>query len=132
MSLLKKANNELEYKGFTASLYFEEQTMKLHGKLLGIEDTITFMANSLEDVVPQFHNAVDDFMDDCVAMGRPIPRQYSGNLMLRIDPSLHASLARISETKDVSMNTLCSDVLGAFVRKSMQEAVRDSVARSST
>jgi antitoxin HicB len=39
---------------------------------------------------------------------------YSGRISLRMDPSLHARLVKISERKDISLNLLINTVLASF------------------
>ena len=44
--------------------------------------------------------------------GRPVQKPYSGNLMLRVSPEVHAAVATTAEAKGKSLNQWASEVLG--------------------
>ena len=85
----------LLYKGFTATLEIIPNGDIILGRLEGIPDTITFAAKTPAQVPIQFGHAVDEYLEGCKKMGRTPPRPYSGNIRLRVSPSLHAAIAHI-------------------------------------
>jgi predicted HicB family RNase H-like nuclease len=62
------------YKGYKA-LFERLEDNTILGRIVGIPDTITFHVERIEDAVKAFHEAVDEFLEDCAEMGRtpPVP-----------------------------------------------------------
>jgi antitoxin HicB len=48
------------------------------------------------------------------AVPEPLGEEYSGKLSLRMQPSLHARLAEIAKTQEVSLNLLINTTLSSF------------------
>ena len=51
-----------------------------------------------------FHEAVDDYLDVCAKAGKDPQKAFSGKLMLRIDPKVHARAAAAAEVAGKSLN----------------------------
>lgn len=96
--------NVLTYKGVSATVTFDAEDMILTGRLAGINDVIGFHAATPDALVSAFHEAVDDYLETCLAVGKPPERSYSGKLMLRVDPALHARAAHAAELAGKSLN----------------------------
>ena len=103
--------NVLKYKGYWASVEFDEDDMILVGRIAGINDVIGFHADTVEDLVAAFHEAVEDYLETCAKIGKAPEKSYSGKLMLRVDPALHARLARAAELAGKSLNQLGEEAL---------------------
>ena len=54
----------MEYKGYQGSVDFSLEDRVLHGKILHINDLVTFEAESLAALEEAFHEAVEDYLDD--------------------------------------------------------------------
>ncbi len=63
-------NSIIEYKGYHTKIEFEAETETLRGKIEGINDYIDFEANTIPDIIKEFHAAVDDYLDFCVEVGK--------------------------------------------------------------
>ena len=96
--------NVLTYKGLSATVTFDAEDMILTGRITGIRDVVGFHADNLEALVEAFHEAVDDYLDACKRAGKAPERPYSGKLMLRVDPTLHAKAAHAAELAGKSLN----------------------------
>lgn len=107
--------NVLKYKGYWASVEFDEDDMLLVGRIAGINDVIGFHAENVEDLVAAFHEAVEDYVETCAKIGKAPEKSYSGKLMLRVDPALHAKLARAAELAGKSLNQWGEEALGRAV-----------------
>ena len=55
----------LEYKGYHAKVEYSVEDEVLFGTVLGINDLITFEADSAEDIKKNFHEAMDDYLSMC-------------------------------------------------------------------
>ena len=96
--------NVLTYKGLSATVSFDAEDMILTGRIAGINDVVGFHADTPDELVQTFHEAVDDYLETCRRAGKPPERPYSGKLMFRVDPSLHARAARAAELAGKSLN----------------------------
>ena len=85
--------NVLVYKGYTARIEFDAEDRLFFGRLLGIEDIVTFHAESVEELVHAFEAAVDGYVAMSVQLGREPQTPYSGRITLRIPPQAHAQVA---------------------------------------
>jgi len=105
----------LTYKGYSARVEFDAEDMLLVGRLAGIDDIITFHATSMDELADVFRESVDDYIETCAKIGKKPEKAYSGKLMLRVDPALHARLARAAELSGKSLNQLGEEALGRAV-----------------
>lgn len=69
--------NTLRYKGYTAKVIFGDADGCLIGKVLGIDDSVTFEAESVEEIRKEFHVALDDYISYCEKIGKKPDRPYS-------------------------------------------------------
>ena len=107
--------NVLTYKGLSATVSFDADDMILIGRIAGINDVIGFHADNPDELVRVFHEAVDDYLQTCRQAGKSPERPYSGKLMFRVDPSLHARAARAAELAGKSLNQWGEETLRSAV-----------------
>lgn len=93
----------MSYKGYQASITFEAEDNVFVGRLAGINDRILFEGESVQELRKAFENAVDDYVETCIARGKEPQKPYSGKMMLRIDPQLHARAALAAELAGISL-----------------------------
>lgn len=101
----------LTYKGYTADVEFMADDMLLVGRIGGINDIITFEAASVGDVQTEFRAAVDDYLETCAKFGKSPDKPYSGKVMLRLDPALHAAAAAAARAAGRSPNQFGAEAL---------------------
>ena len=104
-------NEVLKYKGYHGSTEYSLEDDCLFGKLLGINDVITYEGNSVKEIKAAFKDSVDDYLTFCKEMGKEPNKPYSGKVMFRIDPQVHAKAALAAQLKGVSLNQWAEDVL---------------------
>jgi predicted HicB family RNase H-like nuclease len=70
--------NAMTYNGYTARIEFDERDNIFWGKVLGIQDSITFEGETVAQLSEDFHNAIDFYLSDCAASFQPVfrPQQY--------------------------------------------------------
>jgi len=103
--------NTLTYKSFTARIEFDADDNIFVGRVLGIRDKIGFHGATVAKLATDFHNAIDHYLDVCKKRGITPQKPYSGNLMLRVPPEVHAAAAIAAETKGKSLNQWAANVL---------------------
>jgi len=68
------------YKGFTGSGQMSLEDDCLTGRVLFIDDIITFEGATVADWVANFRAAVDQYLDYCKRTGRPANKPHSGTI----------------------------------------------------
>ena len=102
----------ITYKGYAALIEFDAEDHIFAGRLVGIDDIVTFHGASVDELEAAFRGAVDHYLDVSAKTGRPAQKPYSGKLMLRIGPDLHAKVATAAEIAGKSINQWAADALG--------------------
>lgn len=103
--------NVMHYQGYTARIEYSDEDGLLVGHLAGIKDIVGFHGESVSELREAFQEAVIDYLDTCRTLGREPQKAYSGKLSLRLEPSLHATVAVKAELARKSINQWVTDVL---------------------
>lgn len=94
----------LTYRGYSARIEFDAADGIFFGRIEGLTDVVGFHADTVDDLVAAFHETVDDYFATCAATGKSPEQPYSGKMMLRVDPQIHAASVRAAELAGVSLN----------------------------
>jgi predicted HicB family RNase H-like nuclease len=103
--------NTLTYKGYTASIDFDAKDRLFVGRIAGINDIVGFHGASVDELTAAFEEAVDDYLASCAKIGRSPEKPYSGKVMFRIKPEIHAKAALAAQLAGKSLNQWAEDVL---------------------
>lgn len=114
--------NQLSYKGYSAAVEFDAEDAILFGHIAGINDIIGFHADTVADLKTAFREAVDDYIETCAKIGKTPEKPYSGRVMFRVDPAVHAEVARAAELSGQSLN--------AWVEGALKRAAEADLARA--
>ena len=93
----------LTYRGYTATVEFDSEDMILTGRIAGINDVIGFHAETPAELLAAFHE-VDDYLETCAKLGKQPEKTYSGKVMFRVPPELHAKVALAAKLAGKSLN----------------------------
>lgn len=55
----------IEYLGYVGSVEYSEEDGVFHGKLIGIKDIISYEGENKENLIADFHDAVDEYIKFC-------------------------------------------------------------------
>ena len=105
----------MTYKGYAAHIEYSDEDGCFVGHIAGIRDVVGFHGESVAELRAAFVEAVDDYLATCARLGRPPQKPYSGRLLLRIDPALHARVATLAAAQGKSLN--------AWAQEALQQAV---------
>jgi predicted HicB family RNase H-like nuclease len=94
----------MTYKNYSARVEYSAEDGLFVGHLAGIRDIIGFHGESVTELRAAFEEAVDDYLETCEKIGKTPQRPYSGKVMLRISPALHAEIAMKAEASGKSLN----------------------------
>ncbi len=103
-------NNIMTYKGYGARVEYDAKDECFVGRLAGINDVIGFHGATTKELKHAFREAVDDYVETCQKVGKSPERQYSGNVMCRNYPEIHAKAALEAQLKGISLNQWVEEV----------------------
>ena len=107
--------NTMEYKGYVGSVEFSEEDSVFFGKVLGIRSLISYEGTNASELVGDFHQAVDDYLEMCKAENIVPEMAYKGSFNVRIPPELHKMAAIAAISHHMTLNK--------FVENSIEKAV---------
>lgn len=94
-------NMFLEYKGYTAAISLEKEKGKFFGHVEYIRDLITFDGDSYENLVKNFHDMIDEYIEDCKEVGKEpdTPTDNHTTLLMKgIEKSLNRQKKEINSS----------------------------------
>lgn len=112
----------MSYKSYMARIEFDAEDEIFVGHIANIDDLIGFHAHSVKELKAAFHAAVDDYLHTCEKAGKAPNKPYSGNLMLRVPPAVHARAALAAKLSGKSMNEWSSDILDAAAERLLKSS----------
>ena len=96
--------NTLHYRGYAARVEFDGEDDIFVGHVAGLNDIVGFHADTVEGLKAAFHEAVDDYLAACEKLDKAPERPYSGKVMFRISPEVHARAALAAQLSGLSLN----------------------------
>lgn len=112
------------YKGYRATVTFDEDALLFHGEILGIRDVITFQARTAEDLPKAFHDSVDDYLKWAAEDGFEPEKPFSGSLSLRASPDLHRMMSDAAAQQAKSLNQWMVDALKSRAQEDLGDVLR--------
>ena len=103
--------NTMNYKNYTARIEYSDEDDCFIGHIAGINDLVGFHSNSVSELHAAFEEAVDDYIQTCKKTGRSPQKPYSGKIMLRVPPEIHARAAMMAEAHGKSLNSWVTELL---------------------
>lgn len=103
--------NVMNYKGYSARIDYSDQDGCFIGHIAGIRDVVGFHGESVAELKAAFEEGVEDYLATCKKLKRAPQRPYSGKVMLRIDPGIHAKAAMVAEAEGKSLNAWAQEAL---------------------
>ena len=100
----------MQYKGYVGSVEFSENDGVLFGKVQGIRSLISYEGTTVQELLDDFHGAVDDYLALCEAEGTEPETAYKGSLNLRFKkPETHRRAAIYAMAHDQTLNSFIDE-----------------------
>ncbi|MDR0996712.1 MAG: type II toxin-antitoxin system HicB family antitoxin, partial [Zoogloeaceae bacterium] len=99
-----------QYRGYTARVDFDGRDDIFVGHVLGINDSISFHAQTVADLRREFELSVDDYLAYCQEHGRAPEKPASGKILLRVPPEVHAGCLIAAQAQGESLNQWALDL----------------------
>jgi predicted HicB family RNase H-like nuclease len=108
----------LNHKGFSGSVETSIADNVLHGKVLFINDLVTYEAENVQQLKAEFVSAVEDYLETCKAIGKKPEKSLSGQFNVRITPEQHRSLCQKAAEEKKPLNAIMTDAVCAYLADS--------------
>ena len=106
----------MTHRGYAARVEFDAEDRIFVGHLAGIRDIVGFHGRSVDELEAGFHEAVDDYLAACTRLGQLPDKPYSGRMMLRLPPEVHARISSAAQLSGVSVNQWVAKALDSVLR----------------
>ena len=107
----------IEYKGYTGVFEFDPSIDAFHGRILGLQDVVTFQGRSLDELRREMAESVEDYLELCQEAGKKPERPYRGEFLVRTSPDLHRAVSVRAQAKGMSLNAWVEATLTSAVRE---------------
>jgi len=110
-------NDILQYKEYFASVRFSAPDDAFVGKILGINDLINFEGNSVSELKKAMKEAVDDYLQTCLRIGKVPEKTYKGSFNVRVSPKLHQEASAFAATHNITLNEFVKTALSYALKE---------------
>lgn len=101
----------MTYKSYTAHVEVDLEAEILFGRVLDINDVVTFKAKTIEQARQEFQNSIDDYLEFCKELGQEPDKPFSGKLPFRTTPENHRKIFIAAKKAGKSINNWMDEVL---------------------
>ena len=107
----------MSYKGYQAIVEYDEDAEIFHGEVADLRDVITFQGKSVAELKKALAGSIEDYLAFCKERGEEPEKPFSGQFVVRTEPSLHKDLSLAARRAGVSLNKWIAATLEKAVRK---------------
>ncbi|MBO5019696.1 MAG: type II toxin-antitoxin system HicB family antitoxin [Clostridia bacterium] len=97
-------NSNFDYKGYLGSVEADIEGGFLYGKILFINDLVTYEADNLPELKKAFEEAVDDYLEFCEKYNKTPEKTCKGSFNVRISPADHRLAVMHARKRNMSLN----------------------------
>ncbi len=98
------SGNLMKHKGFQGTVEVSIEDEVLFGKIVCINDLVTYEADSARELKAAFIDAVDDYIETCEEIGRSPDKPMSGSFNVRVGTEMHRQAFIASLDAGVTLN----------------------------
>ena len=107
--------NTLKYKDYSGSVEYSDEDGVFFGRIIGINDRITFDGDNVKSLRINFEEAVDGYLEVCSQIGKEPDKTYKGTFNVRIAPELHRDLAVYSASHGKTLNSTVEEAIRSYI-----------------
>jgi len=105
----------MKYKDYSGSVEYSDEDGVFFGRIVGINDRITFDGDNVKSLRINFEEAVDGYLEVCSQIGKEPDKTYKGTFNVRIAPELHRDLAIYSVSHGKTLNSTVEDAIRSYI-----------------
>ena len=102
-------------KGYYGSIEFSDEDNVFFGRIIGVNDRITYEGDSVDTLRRDFEEAVDEYLETCSQLGKEPEKTYKGTFNVRINSSLHRQLAFFSASNGKTLNSAVEEAIRRYI-----------------
>ncbi|MES2426914.1 MAG: type II toxin-antitoxin system HicB family antitoxin [Bacteroidota bacterium] len=110
-------NDILQYQNYYASVHFSAVDEVFYGKILGVNDLVSFEGASVKELKVAFEEAVEDYLETCEAIGKIAEKTYKGTFNVRVLSALHKEAALFAAAHNITLNEFVKKALSFTLRR---------------
>jgi predicted HicB family RNase H-like nuclease len=110
-------NDILQYKNYYAAVHFSAPDEVFYGKILGINDLISFEGASVTELKAAFTEAIEDYLDTCLEIGKEPDKTYKGTFNVRVSSNLHKEASLFAAVNNITLNEFVKTALSFALQR---------------
>lgn len=112
---MRQALDILKYKEYEGSAELDMGRGVCRGRILFINDLVTYEAATPSQLQAEFEAAVDDYLETCSSLGRDPQKPLKGLFNVRMPPALHKAATLRAAQENASLNDVVVRAVDAFI-----------------
>ncbi len=112
--------NIIEHKGYFGTIEPSVEDGVLYGKIMGINDLVTYEADNIKDLEKEFRLSVEEYLDFCKELGKEPDKFYHGVFNVRTSSDKHMRLSLMAQKKNIKLNDLVNRAFDFLVNNEDQ------------
>jgi predicted HicB family RNase H-like nuclease len=113
-------------KGYEGTAEVDLARRVCRGRILYIDDLVTYESRTPERLQREFEAAVDDYIETCAALGKEPQRPFKGLFNVRVPPALHRAAALRATRDGAALNEVVVKALSEYLRIGAKEGSVDA------
>ncbi len=109
-------NDIIQHKDYYATVHFSSEDEVFYGKILGINDLVTFEGQSVKELKKSFKEAIEDYLETCKELNKTPEKTYKGSFNVRVSPQLHRETAFVALKTNVTLNDFVKSAIGFAIK----------------
>lgn len=105
----------LVYKDYEGTAELDMERRVCRGKILFIDDLVTYEADTPAELQKEFEAAVDDYIETCTSLGWEPKKPLKGLFNVRIPPELHKAAVLRAMVDNVKLNDVVVRAIAAYI-----------------
>lgn len=101
----------MQYKGYTASVEYDDSIDEFVGTTVDMKDVLSFGGKNTDELKASFHKVVDAYIKMCADEGVAPEKPYQGKISLRIPAALHRKVDIAATAYGMSINNFIQGAL---------------------
>jgi len=101
----------MQYKGYTATVEFDDEANIFHGEVINTRDVITFEGTTVKELRKAFKDSVEDYLAFCKKRNEEPDKPFSGQFIVRLTPEQHRLVYLAAKKSGKSLNSWVAEKL---------------------
>ncbi|CAI8179953.1 MAG: Uncharacterised protein [SAR116 cluster bacterium] len=107
--------NLLKYKEYLGTVSFSNEDQCLYGKVIGIDDLVSYESDSVSGLKKAFETAVEDYLESCKSVNKSPLKSYRGVFNIRTSPEKHQTLSILAQKNGLKLNQVVNMALDQYL-----------------